>query len=74
MDRKLLGEAQEQDRIVQQLFALGLAMKTTQGWLRQPTVAVRMANHVSSIRSIIEDINADAGPADSENEVAASAS
>ena len=57
LDPKLISDADLQDSFVQQLVAIGLAMKTTRGWMRQPSVAERMTHHISALRSLVESVS-----------------
>lgn len=55
-DRRLLGEEEQQLEFIQQLLSLGLAMETTQAWLRQPSMVARMSEHVSAITRLTETV------------------
>ncbi|MET0864589.1 MAG: response regulator [Nakamurella sp.] len=56
LDRQNANKATLESSLLQELLALGLAMQTTQGWMRQPTVSGRMAEHVSAISALTEKL------------------
>ena len=62
-DRRMVARANADDDLYRELLALGPAMQTTQGWMRQPSVAGRMSEHVSSVLRITEKVRTLAGPA-----------
>ena len=46
------------DDVIQQLFAIGLAMRTTQqrSAEQQPAVAARIADHVHELKQVVQQI------------------
>ena len=57
------------DHVIQQLFATGLAMESTQQLVTTPTVAARLSDHVDQVYAVIADIRSaifdlQAGPAE----------
>ena len=56
LDQELMQESDLQSGLFTELRNIGLAMQTTQGWMRQPSVASRMAEHVAAILALAERI------------------
>lgn len=51
-----LHDQDRRDDIVKQLYAIGLGMKTTQTWSRQPTVAARISGHRLDLENVMQRI------------------
>jgi len=56
LDQELMWEAELQGGLFSELRDLGLAMQATQGWMRQPSVASRMAEHVAAVLALTDRI------------------
>ena len=54
--QQTLHDQDRRDDIVKQLYAIGLGMKTTQTWSRQPTVAARISDHRLDLESVMQKI------------------
>jgi signal transduction histidine kinase len=46
------------DHVIQRLFAIGLAMQSTQRRAKSPTVASRLSDHIDQLQQVIQDIRA----------------
>ena len=56
LDQELMRDADLESSLLLELRTIGLAMQTTQGWMRQPSVASRMSEHVAAILALTERI------------------
>ena len=58
LDHEALHELDLTDDIIQQLFAIGLAMRTTQrrSAEQQPAVAARISDHVHELQQVVQQI------------------
>ena len=58
LDHEALHELELTDDVIQQLFAIGLAMRTTQqrSAEQQPAVAARIADHVHELKQVVHQI------------------
>ena len=58
LDHEALHELELTDDLIQQLFAIGLAMRTTQqrSAEQQPAVAARIADHVHELQQVVQQI------------------
>jgi DNA-binding response OmpR family regulator len=54
--QQTLHDQDRRDDIVKQLYAIGLGMKTTQTWSRQPTVAARISDHRHDLENVMQKI------------------
>lgn len=54
--QQTLHDQDQRDEIVKQLYAIGLGMKTTQTWSRQPTVAARISDHRLDLENVMHRI------------------
>jgi CheY-like chemotaxis protein len=57
LDLQLMRDADVESSLLLELRAVILAMQTTQGWMRQPSVAMRMSEHVAAITAVTEKID-----------------
>jgi signal transduction histidine kinase len=44
------------DHVIQRLFAIGLAVQSTQRRAKSPTIAARLSDHVDQLHAVIQDI------------------
>jgi len=58
LDHEALHELELTDEVIQQLFAISLAMRTTQQRSAedQPAVAARIADHVHELKQVVQQI------------------
>jgi DNA-binding NarL/FixJ family response regulator len=58
VDERLSRDLALHDRVIQQLFAIGVAMQTTELRSAQPEVAMRIADHLDGLHTVVQEMRA----------------
>lgn len=58
VDERLSRDLALHDRVIQQLFAIGMAMQTTELRSAQPEAAKRIADHLDGLHAVVQEMRA----------------